>query len=131
MWVEAPHFVVAGRDSADWKGESDNAWISKDGARIGLAGAVEMHRDAQGKIKTARWRRATSPPGPRTRNSETAADTVMTQPGVMQRGTGMKADPVPTNWNCSPMSTPNGRAQVATLKSSPPRSAGLAPAAGR
>jgi len=29
---------------------------------------------------------------PKDKKLETAADTVMTQPGVMQRGTGMKAD---------------------------------------
>ncbi len=92
MWVEAPHFVVAGRDSADWKGESDNAWISKDGARMLLAGAVEMHRDAQGKIKPARVETRDVTAWPKDKKLETAADTVMTQPGVMQRGTGMKAD---------------------------------------
>ena len=78
MWVETPHFIMVGKDAAEWYGDSDSAWINKDGSQLLLAGAVAMNRDAQGKIKPAKV--------------ETAAHATLSQPGAMQSGTGMKAD---------------------------------------
>jgi lipopolysaccharide export system protein LptC len=92
MWVETPHFVMAGKDSADWKGESDNAWINKDGSKLLLAGAVEMHRDAQGKVKPAKVESRNVTAYPKDKKLETASDATLSQPGAMQTGTGMKAD---------------------------------------
>jgi lipopolysaccharide export system protein LptC len=93
MWVETPHFVMAGSaGGGDWKGESDNAWINKDGSQMLLAGAVQMHRDAQGKIKPARVETRDVTAWPKDKKLETAADATLSQPGAVQSGTGMKAD---------------------------------------
>jgi len=92
MWVETPHFVMAAKDAADWKGESDNAWINKDGSKMLLAGAVEMHRDAQGKIKSAKVESSDVTAWPKDKKLETAAQATLSQPGAVQTGLGMKAD---------------------------------------
>lgn len=92
LWIEMPHFVLAGNDGADWKGESDAAWVAKDGAKMLLAGAVEMHRSAIGKVRAARIETRDATTWPKDRRIETAAPTTITQPGSILRGTGMKAD---------------------------------------
>lgn len=92
LWIETPHFVLAGNDDADWKGESDAAWITKDGAQMLLAGTVEMHRDAIGKVRAARIETRDATAWPKDRKVETAASATITQPGSILRGTGMKAD---------------------------------------
>lgn len=92
MWVETPHFVMAGKDSPEWKGDSDSAWINKDGSQLLLAGAVAMHRDGQGKIKPASVETRDVTAWPKDKKLETAAATTLRQPGAVQRGTGMKAD---------------------------------------
>jgi len=92
MWVETPHFIMVGKDAAEWYGDSDSAWINKDGSQLLLAGAVAMNRDAQGKIKPAKVETRDVTAWPKDKKLETAAHTTLSQPGAVQSGTGMKAD---------------------------------------
>jgi len=93
LWVETPNFTITGNDGGEnWKGDSESAWVTKDGTRMLLAGAVQMHRDTTDPKRQAQVDTRDVTAWPKANKMETAAPATITQPGSILRGTGMKAD---------------------------------------
>jgi lipopolysaccharide export system protein LptC len=92
LWIETPKFVLAGSDGAHWNGTSESAWVTKDGARMLLAGAVHMKREQNGNVQAATIDTRDVTALPKDKKMETAAAATIAQPGSILRGTGMKAD---------------------------------------
>lgn len=92
MWIETPKFTIVGQSGENWKGDSESAWVTKDGARMLLAGAVQMHRDTTDPKRQAQVDTRDVTAWPKDSRMETAAPATITQPGSILRGTGMKAD---------------------------------------
>jgi len=92
LWVDAPNFLIAAKTGAPWKGQSQSAFVNKDGTHMLLAGEVQMQRDATDAAGAARVETRDMDAYPKENRLQTAAAATITQPGSILRGTGMKAD---------------------------------------
>lgn len=92
LWVDAPDFLIAAQQGQPWKGQSQSAFINKDGSYLLLAGPVQMQREADAEAGAARVETRDVDAYPKENRLQTAAAATITQPGSILRGTGMKAD---------------------------------------
>ncbi|MEO8669796.1 MAG: LPS export ABC transporter periplasmic protein LptC [Tahibacter sp.] len=92
LWVQTPHFVLAGKDGNNWNGNSESAWVTKDGTRMLLAGAVDMLRPESASARAASIVTRDVTAWPKDKKMQTEAPATITQPGSILRGTGMTAD---------------------------------------
>jgi lipopolysaccharide export system protein LptC len=103
IYVTAPNYDIVDNSGHLWKGNSESAWVNKDGTVMKLEGDVDMHRiesaDA-GPVKvltrdltiTTDPKDRENPQQQRNRRMETAAETTVIDPDTVARGVGMKAD---------------------------------------
>lgn len=92
LWIDAPDFLIAAKKGEPWKGQSQSAFVTKDGVHMLLAGDVEMHRAASPEAGEARVQTRDVDAYPKENRMQTQAAATITQPGSILRGTGMKAD---------------------------------------
>lgn len=92
LWIDTPDFLIAAQDGEPWKGKSQSAFVTKDGAYLLLAGAVQMQREAGPKAGAASVETRDVDAYPKEKRLKTAAAATIVQPGSILRGTGMKAD---------------------------------------
>ncbi|HET7931440.1 MAG TPA: LPS export ABC transporter periplasmic protein LptC [Rhodanobacteraceae bacterium] len=92
LYVNAPRYVLAGKNGADWHGTSQYAWISADNNIVKLIGKVDMLRPPVGRISEAEIHTADATIWTQDKRMATAAPSVIQEPGSILRGTGMKAD---------------------------------------
>jgi lipopolysaccharide export system protein LptC len=92
LWIETPNFTIVGQSGENWNGDSDSAWVTKDGTRMLLAGAVQMHRVTDDPKRQAQVDTRDVTAWPKDKKLETEQPATITQPGSILRGVGMKAD---------------------------------------
>lgn len=92
LWIDAPDFLIAAKKGEPWKGESQSAFVNKEGSYLLLAGAVLMQREGSDEAGAARVETRDVDAYPKENRLQTAAAATITQPGSILRGTGMKAD---------------------------------------
>lgn len=92
LYVNAPKFVIDGKDGADWHGTSQYAWINSDNSLLKLIGKVDMLRPATAKTKPAEVHTTDATVWTKDKRMASAAPSIIQQPGSILRGTGMKAD---------------------------------------
>lgn len=109
IYVATPHYEIIDNSSNTWKGTSDSAWVSQDGAIMKLEGKVAMHRVPTEKVDqvdllTTDLTITTDPkpkdarghnlPGSvhRDKHMETAAQTTIYDPSNVSHSIGMKGD---------------------------------------
>jgi len=91
--LEAPRLRFHDGEGNDWDGDSKTGWVSKDGAVVKLAGAVELRRAARKEPPTAPLTIASEHLTTYTDRREVETDDPVTiaEPGSILRGTGMRA----------------------------------------
>lgn len=92
VFVTTPDYLLIDGAGHPWKGQSDSAWVNKDGTVMKLQGRVDMHRQPgdDGKPVDIATRDLTT--WPKDRKMETAAPATITQPGSILEGIGMRGD---------------------------------------
>jgi lipopolysaccharide export system protein LptC len=91
--LETPHLKFKDSERNDWDGDSKTGWVSKDGAVVKLAGAVELRRKARPTPKVEPLVIASEHLTTYTDRREVVTDdpVTITEPGSILRGTGMRA----------------------------------------
>jgi lipopolysaccharide export system protein LptC len=92
IFVATPDYVLYDGGGHAWKGTSESAWVSKDGAIMKLDGKVEMHRVPGGAVQPATIETADLVAWPKEQRMQTDAAARIVQPGSILRGVGMRAD---------------------------------------
>jgi lipopolysaccharide export system protein LptC len=92
IFVATPDYVLYDGGGHAWKGTSESAWVSKDGAIMKLLGHVEMHRKAAKGVQPVDVVTRDLTTWPREKKMETAEPATIVQPGSILRGTGMRGD---------------------------------------
>ena len=102
IYVTAPKYEIVDNSGNLWKGNSESAWVNKDGTIMKLEGAVDMHRIETDKVTPVQMltRDLTVTTDPKTkdpqqvreRRMETAALTTIIDPDTVAHGVGMKTD---------------------------------------
>jgi lipopolysaccharide export system protein LptC len=91
--LETPHLRFHDGEGNDWDGDSKTGWVSKDGAVVKLAGAVELRRAARTEPRTTPLTIKSEHLTTYTDRREVESDDPVTiaEPGSILRGTGMRA----------------------------------------
>lgn len=102
IFATAPAYEILDASRNVWQGESDSAWVNKDGTIMKLEGKVDMHRLPTAKVapvqlltsdltvtSVGKGHAVTAAAG---KTMQTAALTTITDPGHVVHGVGMKAD---------------------------------------
>ena len=92
IFVSTPEYVMVDKDGLPWVGESDSAWVNKDGSIMRLEGNVKMQRAAAGTAGTAELHTSDLTALPKAKTFETQAPAQIVQPGSILRGTGLRGD---------------------------------------
>jgi lipopolysaccharide export system protein LptC len=98
IFVTTPKYEIIDNSHNVWRGNSDSAWVNKDGSIMKFEGQVQMRREPTPTVTavelltsdvTVTSDKAASPPK---KTLETAALATITDPGHVVHGVGMKAD---------------------------------------
>lgn len=92
LYVNAPKFIIVGKDGADWHGTSQYAWVNSDNSLLKLIGKADMLRPATAKTQEAEVHTSDATVWTKDKRMASAAPSIIQQPGSIVRGTGMKAD---------------------------------------
>lgn len=92
IFVSTPDYVMVDKDGLPWVGESDSAWVNKDGSIMRLEGNVKMQRATTGTAGPAELRTSDLTALPKAKTFETHAPAQIVQPGSILRGTGLRGD---------------------------------------
>ncbi|MGH8041163.1 MAG: LPS export ABC transporter periplasmic protein LptC [Rudaea sp.] len=102
IFVTTPDYEIIDNSRNLWKGNSDSAWVNKDGTVMKLEGKVDMHRLPSAKVppaqlltsdltvtSTGKGQAVSSAQG---KTMSTDALATITDPGHVVHGVGMRAD---------------------------------------
>lgn len=92
LFVTQPVFDLTGTTDSHWLGNAEHGWVSADGSQLKLLGRVHMHRPATASATQASIDSADVSAWPNQHRLQTAATTVIHEPGRILRGVGMKVD---------------------------------------
>ncbi|MGH8145861.1 MAG: LPS export ABC transporter periplasmic protein LptC [Rhodanobacteraceae bacterium] len=92
LYINAPKYYFVASDGSDWYGNSQYAWISSDNNLVKLIGTVNMRRPPAKHVSAAEIHTADATVWTQEKRMASAAPSVITEPGSILRGTGMKAD---------------------------------------
>lgn len=92
IFVSTPDYVMVDKDGQPWTGESDSAWVNKDGSIMRLEGNVEMRRAESGATGNTYLRTSDLTALPKAKTFRTEAPAQIVQPGSILRGTGLRGD---------------------------------------
>lgn len=92
LFIDQPHFELPTEGGGRWIGEAEAGWVGADADILKLLGAVDMRRPATPSLQAAHVQTADITARPEQQQLYTAAPTVIRQPGLILRGTGMQVD---------------------------------------
>ena len=92
LYVNSPHYFFVGSDGSNWYGTSQYAWISSDNNLVKLVGTINMRRPPTATLSAAEIHTADATVWTQDKRMATAAPSVISEPGSILRGVGMKAD---------------------------------------
>jgi lipopolysaccharide export system protein LptC len=102
IYITTPDYDIVDNSGNVWKGNSESAWVNKDGTIMKLLGRVDMHRIETEKVTPVQilTRDLTVLSDPKVKNSlqprerrlETAELTTVIDPTTVAHGVGMKAN---------------------------------------
>ncbi|HET9033344.1 MAG TPA: LPS export ABC transporter periplasmic protein LptC [Dokdonella sp.] len=92
IFVSTPDYVIVDKEGNPWIGESDSAWVNKEGSTMKLEGHVVMRRTPDATTQPATITTSDLTAHLRDKTIETAAAAHITQPGSILRGTGLRGD---------------------------------------
>ena len=102
IYITTPDYDIVDNSGNVWKGNSESAWVNKDGTIMKLLGRVDMHRIETEKVTPVQilTRDLTVLTDPKVKNSEqprerrleTAELTTVIDPTTVAHGVGMKAN---------------------------------------
>ena len=98
IFVTTPKYEIIDNSHNTWRGDSDSAWVNKDGSVMKFEGNVQLRREPTPNVTpvelvtsdlTVTSDKTASPPK---KTLETAALATITDPNRVVHGVGMKAD---------------------------------------
>lgn len=92
IYVTQPSYVLVDADDHAWHGTSATAWVDKEGSLMHLGGEVRLEREADAEGRTVLITTRELEARPRAHSLATAEPAIITQPGSILRGTGLRAD---------------------------------------
>lgn len=92
LFITQPVFDLTGTAGSHWLGNAEHGWVSADGSELKLLGKVHMQRPATNAVTLATIDSADISAWPNQHRLQTAASTVIREPGRILRGVGMKVD---------------------------------------
>ncbi len=92
IFIATPDYTMAASNGDLWRGESESAWVNKDGSRMLLQGRIEMRRDPLPTAPPITIVSANMSVWPKQGKLESAAATRITQTDSILQGTGMRCD---------------------------------------
>ncbi|MGN0857909.1 MAG: LPS export ABC transporter periplasmic protein LptC [Stenotrophomonas sp.] len=90
--IDTPLFLLPDANGNHWQLAAATGWVSADGQQMILRGGVKGDSPADAAITPTTFRSDTLTVYPRRSLAETADAVEMTQPGLTQRGVGMRVD---------------------------------------
>lgn len=92
IFAATPRYLLVDGSGNPWHGNSDAAWVNKDGSIMKLQGHVEMHRDAAGADAAVDVVTRDLTTWPKDKKMETAAPATIRRQGSILDGVGLRGD---------------------------------------